>query len=361
MRPFFSVIIPCYNSKPERIRELFDSIIKAGYNRETEVIISDDRSTNKTYLTIVEEYRNKLNNIKIISVPDINEDGIKLIHCPSNTREYGVKNAEGEWITFIDHDDIFENSIFTNIKNLIKSTKEKYLVYNNFKIYNTTTKETKYLTDHGVDNWMHGKFYNLDNYWNRFDFHFKTNIKSHEDIVIASKVRCINNKHLENILYTNYCAYIWRKWPDSLSHMRSNNGEDYVKYMYDYFEDFVNATMGIYIEDYENLINNRDLSEKSKEFHKDIQADIILFIYFYIQGFKYRYRNNINTNYEALAKKYIHEYLDRFEMLPCNLYNYICETHSTGYELWYTTVRNSVYEAFGCFVETDTFYDFISK
>ena len=38
-RPFFSIIIPCYNSKPEHIRALLSSIEKQYMNEDIEVII----------------------------------------------------------------------------------------------------------------------------------------------------------------------------------------------------------------------------------------------------------------------------------------------------------------------------------
>ena len=98
-RPLFSIIIPCYNSKPDRIRELLTSIYNAGANAVTEVIIANDRSTDINFLDVVDEFNDNTPrhkdlmdyeyiplNIKIIDVPDI--DGIELEHCPANTRSH---------------------------------------------------------------------------------------------------------------------------------------------------------------------------------------------------------------------------------------------------------------------------------
>jgi hypothetical protein len=121
------------------------------------------------------------------------------------------------------------------------------------------------------------------------------------------------------------------------------------------------STPNIYVEDYEELLSSNKLDDRAREFHKYIQTDIILYMYFYIQVFKYRYGYSINTSYEASVKKYIHDYYDRFQILPYQLYDYVCTVNDTGYEIWFTTIKKMILQEMGYLVETDTFYDFISK
>lgn len=363
MRPFFSIIIPCHNSESDKIKELLDSILNAGCNDITEIIISDDKSSNKSYLKTVKEYNDKFKQIKIVSVPELDLSGEELINCPSNTREFGANNAEGEWITFVDHDDIILEDSLTKMKEVIEKNDEKYIVSTLLRIYNTNTDETYDLDESGSFNWLHGKFFNLDNFWRSYDIHFITNLKSHEDLAITSRIKCIINTETNKGISLDTPVYVWRKFPNSLSHVRygSESKEDHVKFMYDYFNDFVSSVPTVYVDHYNELVKMNKLDDKSKNFHKHIQADIILYMYFYIQVFKYRYENDINTFYEATVKKYIHDYLKRFEMFPCHLYDYICEFNDTGYELWFTEIRKLILEELGLFVEADTFYDFISK
>ena len=358
-RPFFSIIIPCYNSKPERIRELLDSIVNAGCNDITEIIISDDRSINKEYLNTVEEYR-KILNIKIISTPET-DAGNMLIHSPGNNRQNGVDHATGVWITFVDHDDILTENALSDIKQFIIDSEEMYMVASKIRIYNTVTEE-EYFFDTPIDtvNWMHGKFYNLDNFWKAYGFHFITNIKSGEDVAISSRVRCVLHSLNSEMNFLEKVTYTWRKWPDSLSHVRCKFGEAMVQFHYDYFDDFFTTTIEVFVEEY-NKINPASLINDDIEFYKFIQADIILYMYFYIQVFKYTYGNSFNTFYEAKAKKYIHEFLDRFRMFPCVLYDYVCAYRNGGYDLWFTEVKKAVRHHMGYFIEADTFYDFISK
>jgi len=358
-RPFFSIIIPCYNSKPERIRELFDSIVKAGCNDITEIIISDDRSTDKSYLEVVKEYNNL--NIKIIYVPEVDELGNELIHCPGNTREYGVNRATGKWIIFVDHDDVLAENALSDIKQYILDTREKYLVASRIRVYNTVTEEEYFFdTPDDTVNWMHGKFYNLDNFWKSYCFHFVTNIKSGEDVAICSRVRCILHSLNLEMNFFEEVTYTWRKWPDSLSNTRCKFGDAMVQFHYEYFDDFFESTIEVFVNEY-NKIDPSALTDKDIEFYKFIQADVILYMYFYIQIFKYTYGNSFNTFLEAKAKKYIHEFLDRFRMFPCVLYDYVCAYRNNGYDLWFTEVKKSVRHHMGYFIETDTFYDFISK
>jgi hypothetical protein len=38
---------------------------------------------------------------------------------------------------------------------------------------------------------MHGKFYNKKNLWDKYNFHFKQNLVSNEDIYISNKLHCV--------------------------------------------------------------------------------------------------------------------------------------------------------------------------
>ena len=72
-------------------------------------------------------------------------------------------------------------------------------------------------------NWCHGKFYNVDNFWKKYNFHFKKNLKSHEDIYISACT--IYYLHLltnDKYLALNFNTMLWRAWPESLSRRTYN-------------------------------------------------------------------------------------------------------------------------------------------
>lgn len=88
-----SVVIPAFNSE-QYIGECVDSVLAQSY-RNFEIIIIDDGSTDDT-VNIVSDYQ---------------DDRIRLFHQNNSgsaaARNYGVKQASGMWIAFIDADDIW--------------------------------------------------------------------------------------------------------------------------------------------------------------------------------------------------------------------------------------------------------------
>ena len=91
-----SVIIPLYN-KEKIIERTLQSVLSQDYD-DYEVVIVDDGSTDKS----VEIVKNLLNQQNL-------RDKVRLISQsnggPSKARNTGVKNANGEWIVFLDADD----------------------------------------------------------------------------------------------------------------------------------------------------------------------------------------------------------------------------------------------------------------
>ena len=362
-RPFFSVIIPCYNSKPERIKELLDTVVNGGCPKETEIVISDDRSTDKTFLDTVKEYEDKFFEITITEVPDKNEDGTELIHCPGNTRQNGVNVAKGEWVTFIDHDDIFGDDAFKIVKDGIRKSGEQHYVCSN--IIQLDPKTGEEIKEIHAFNWMHGKFYNLDNFWNKYGIKFKTNLFGNEDITVSAKVNCIINKLNKgkvddplNIptFWIEEFIYIWRSWEDSTSNISYNDKN----YMEVYFHDYIDGVLGTYIDDYNELKEKGELEEFDIKFHKMMQTDLILYMYFYIQSFKFNHINDLDPNIECKAKTHIKNYYKRFDTTSIDLYEYIDNFYEERGR-WYNDILINAKRAVGPFIEVDSFFDFISK
>ena len=98
----FSIIVPVYNMKEAFLRASLNSLLNLKYNNY-EVIIVDDGSNAETK-NILEEYsNNKL---------------VKLLHQKNSgqhiARINGINNANGEYVIFVDSDDIYgENGLIT--------------------------------------------------------------------------------------------------------------------------------------------------------------------------------------------------------------------------------------------------------
>lgn len=91
-----SIIIPVYNVE-EYLKECLESVVNQSL-KNIEIICINDGSTDKS-LDILKEYELLYKNIKVISQEN---KGL------SNARNVGVKNANGEFIYFMDSDDYIE-------------------------------------------------------------------------------------------------------------------------------------------------------------------------------------------------------------------------------------------------------------
>lgn len=91
----FSVILPVYN-REELVLEAIRSVLSQTYPH-FELLVVDSRSTDKTAEVVHQAVKND-QRIKYFSAP---EPG----RCPA--RNVGLKEASGDWICFLDSDDIY--------------------------------------------------------------------------------------------------------------------------------------------------------------------------------------------------------------------------------------------------------------
>ncbi len=89
-----SVIVPIYNAEPT-IARCLDSLVAQTFIDNTEIILVDDGSTDRTP-EIIDDYAGKYPQIRVIHQEN---KGV------SAARNAGISLAEGEWIAFCDSDD----------------------------------------------------------------------------------------------------------------------------------------------------------------------------------------------------------------------------------------------------------------
>lgn len=106
MNVLVSVIVPVYNVE-NYLRECVDSILRQTY-KSIEIILVDDGSSDSSGL-ICDKYKEKDNRIKVIH----KENG-----GLSDARNSGFRISKGEFITFIDSDDIVSDDF---IETMIKA------------------------------------------------------------------------------------------------------------------------------------------------------------------------------------------------------------------------------------------------
>lgn len=101
--PRLSVIVPVYNTE-KYIRECIDSILNQTFT-DFELILVDDGSVDQSGV-ICDEYSQVDDRIKVIHQ---NNGGVTV------ARKQGIKDAEGEYISFIDSDDWIEPDMYRNM------------------------------------------------------------------------------------------------------------------------------------------------------------------------------------------------------------------------------------------------------
>ena len=124
-----SIIMPAYNAE-KFIEESIISVINQTY-KMWELLVIDDGSTDET-LKIVYKLQKKDKRIKVYK----NDVNIGV----SQTRNYGMKLSEGDWIAFLDSDDIWD------IEKLEKQINFSKKINSNFVF-----SGVKYINREGID------------------------------------------------------------------------------------------------------------------------------------------------------------------------------------------------------------------
>ena len=88
-----SIIVPVYNSE-KHLKKCLDSLVNQTY-KNIEIITINDASTDDS-LTILQEYENKYENFKTISLEKNQRQGA--------ARNIGIKASTGYFISFVDSD-----------------------------------------------------------------------------------------------------------------------------------------------------------------------------------------------------------------------------------------------------------------
>lgn len=106
---FCSVVIPVYN-KEKYISNSIESILQQSFD-DYEIIAVDDGSTDES-IKVLSSYEDE--RIKIVRQKNAG---------PSVARNHGVREADGEWILFLDADDEFLPGAFEHFYNLATTQK----------------------------------------------------------------------------------------------------------------------------------------------------------------------------------------------------------------------------------------------
>ena len=106
----FSLIIPVYN-RPDEVDELLESLSKLDYNEKFEIVIVEDGSSVKCE-EVIQKYEDKLT----VSYYYKENSG------PGDSRNYGMKMANGDYFIIFDSDCIIPKEYLTEVSNALKKS-----------------------------------------------------------------------------------------------------------------------------------------------------------------------------------------------------------------------------------------------
>ena len=126
--PFFSVVIPTYNCS-DFLKRALTSVFNQTY-QNFEVIVIDNSSTDNT-----EDIINNFDDKRLIATK-VNNNGI-IAH----SRNKGIEIAKGDWIAFLDSDDVWNSDKLIKVKNAIKENPKVILIcHDEWHIINNNKK-----------------------------------------------------------------------------------------------------------------------------------------------------------------------------------------------------------------------------
>ena len=197
--PKISVIIPVYNTE-QYLRDCLDSVLAQTYDN-IEVLCIDNGSTDKS-AEILNEYSLKDNRIVILQSPK----GV------SRARNLGIDCARGEYITFVDSDDIIHKEYIEKLYKTIADNNVDFVVcsYSRFigngKFYPKITYDDAFVLDDLLNLIVHKNKYKppigvLGKLYNKKSL---KNLKFLEDMIIGEDKIFT----LQYIIENKRCAFL---------------------------------------------------------------------------------------------------------------------------------------------------------
>ena len=323
---FLSIIIPAYNCS-STLSNALASIAMQQKNEEIEVIIADDCST--------EDYTNIINRFSDILT--INYIKLEKNSGPGVARQVGIDASRAEWVTFLDSDDTIAFGAYLNVREILSNEKPDMLITDFYE----QREDLKTYVTHSQDTvWVHGKYFNrqflVDN-----NIRCHKTLRTHEDIYFNHLVLNTSAKvHAAQVL-----TYIWNFKEDSLTRRLYNGCHTYVEqYLKDYIESTI-APCKVLIK--KNPINKLKM--------KNLMVMHPLYLYFYIQSFKFNLPNDWYRENMTEAAKVLKLIEDTYQMNYKDVYFYIKNSNVYG------MIRSACEKGVGNFIEQQTLESFLEE
>lgn len=215
MMPKISIIVPIYNVD-KYLEETINSIINQTL-KEIEIILVNDGSTDNSG-KICDELKKKDNRIKVIHKKNM---GV------SAARNSGLKIATGEFVGFVDSDDIVCSDMYETLyNNAIENKVDISMVSpvikelnGNVKYFNNTGKKFIWDREEALKNFFKGNVFNIAVYTKIFKREKYANILFEEEKSVHEDkyytFQCILNSN--RVFFEDVCKYNYIKRENSIS------------------------------------------------------------------------------------------------------------------------------------------------
>ena len=206
-----SIIIPVYNAEKYLVRCL-DPVLSSLKNAEGELILIDNNSTDGS-LKILEEYKEKNKNVRIL---ECKTPGASAV------RNFGVKEARGKYLWFVDADDCIDKMAVEKLLAIAKKNNSDITMMGAKRLYRDGSSSYLSAVDEKMKNYK-SRFirYGMGpwqiiikrEWWNENGFKFKEGI-IHEDMEMMSSLIL----HTDNYASIDEPLYFYYENPESVLH-----------------------------------------------------------------------------------------------------------------------------------------------
>jgi glycosyltransferase involved in cell wall biosynthesis len=289
LKPFFSVVIPTYN-RADKLKVTLQSVIVQSFT-DFEILVVDDGSTDHTKAVIDTFQDDRINYFWMR-----NSGG------PATPRNYGIDMAQGDWVCFLDADDIWYSDKLKLVYEVISNESSMHIICHN-EIMHDIRSNKKSLLKYGP-------------YQDDF---YRIMLKSGNRLSTSATVvnRIFLNQH--NLRFNQSPHYVIVEDYDLWLRIAHNGGKFY----------FIDDPLGEYIIEDDNISSNAiKLRNNSQILIKD-------HVYF-VQNFEndkdmlFRYINATQIIAEAKTMMFMGHFLsciklvfDAFKKSPAGVMGYI--------------------------------------
>jgi len=119
-QPVISIITPVFDTPVSRLEEAVQSVIAQAYEK-WELLLVDDGSTDTDVLRTLPQFAQRDRRIVLANLGK--HEGI------SAASNRGLELARGEWVAFLDHDDVLEPDALFQIANVLQGDADVDLIY----------------------------------------------------------------------------------------------------------------------------------------------------------------------------------------------------------------------------------------